>query len=48
MVAMIIVEAGNNNDSNNIKWLFVVVLYGVLFLGVSWRHRCGWAVFIRL
>ena len=26
MVAMIIVAAEANNDGNNIKWLFVVVL----------------------
>ena len=28
MVAVIIVVAEANNDSNNIKWLFVVVLKG--------------------
>ena len=29
MVAMILVAAEANNDGNNIKWLFVVVLEGV-------------------
>ena len=39
-----------NNDGNNIKWLFVVVfrVSAVLFLGVSWRQWCWWAVFIKL
>ena len=50
MVAMIIVVTEANNDGSNIKWLFIVFfrVSTVLFLGVSWRHRCGWAVFIKL
>ena len=53
MVAMIIMAAETynaNNDGNNIKWLFVVVfrVSAVLFLGVSWRQWCWWAVFIKL
>ena len=32
--------------SGYLQWFFRVS--AVLFLGVSWRHRCGWAVFIQL
>ena len=32
--------------SGYLQWFLRVS--AVLFLGVSWRHRCGWTVFIKL
>ena len=46
MVAMIIMVVEANNDGNNIKYSFLVVLEGgSCFFGEG--HQCGWAVFIK-
>ena len=46
MVAMIIMVVEANNDGNNIKYSFLVVLEGgCCFFGEG--HQCGWAVFIK-